>query len=69
MSDEPLGILTVDDLITDEKRYNGITKKEAASIIAEWTNYENELTYEYFSDGSVGIYTDSDVSGIWVPHR
>jgi UDP-N-acetyl-D-mannosaminuronate dehydrogenase len=50
-----------------QKDYQNITRREAYDIVNQWTSYEDELTYDEFDDGSVGIYTDCGIEGLWTP--
>jgi len=49
--------------------HENITRQEAYEILNQWTNYEDELTFDEFDDGCVGIFTDCDVEGLWTPSQ
>lgn len=60
------GVLQVGGPEVNETREN-ITREEAYEIVNQWTSYEDELTYDEFDDGSVGIFTDCGIEGLWTP--
>ena len=49
--------------------HDNVTRQEAYAIVDQWTEYDDALTYDEFDDGSVGIFTDTDVEALWTPRN